>query len=78
MSGSYYEDYMRNRTLQKHSSQEGTRNLLTDRNAYISYLEVQIEKVSTACLTTQSFDKKIDTLQLNVSDLDRYVSFAQS
>ena len=30
-------------------------NLMVDRNAYMSYLEVQLDKVSSACLTVQGF-----------------------
>lgn len=59
-NGSYYEEYMRNHALQKHGKHDkNTRQLLTDRNTYISFLEAQLERVSAACLTTQSFEKRL-------------------
>ena len=36
--------------------------LLTDRGAYLSFLEVQLERVSAACLQVQGFDARIDGL----------------
>lgn len=62
-SGSYYEEYMRSNALLKHGHEKNTKKLLTDRNAYISFLEVQLERVSAACLTTQSFDKRLVELE---------------
>lgn len=62
-SGSYYEEYMRSNALLKHGHEKNAKKLLTDRNAYISFLEVQLERVSAACLTTQSFDKRLAELE---------------
>lgn len=62
-SGSYYEEYMRSNALLKHGHEKNAKKLLTDRNAYISFLEVQLERVSAACLTTQSFDKRLSELE---------------
>lgn len=69
-SGSYYEEYMRTNALLKHGHEKNAKKLLTDRNAYISFLEVQLERVSAACLTTQSFDKRLSELESvqNVQD----------
>lgn len=36
--------------------------LLTDRASYISFLEVQLERVSAACITTQGFDERLEDL----------------
>lgn len=36
--------------------------LLTDRTTYIGYLESQLERVTNACLTVQSFDQRIETV----------------
>jgi len=33
---------------------------MTDRNAYMTFLEVQLEKVSAACLTVQGFSERIE------------------
>ena len=38
------------------------KKLLTDRTAYIAYLESQLERVSAACLTVQSFDERLESV----------------
>ncbi|KAG3108436.1 hypothetical protein PI125_g11850 [Phytophthora idaei] len=62
-SGSYYYDYMRSNAMLKHYNEKNTKKLLTDRSAYISFLEVQLERVSAACLTTQTFEKRLAELE---------------
>ncbi|KAL4118257.1 hypothetical protein PRIC2_010583 [Phytophthora ramorum] len=62
-SGSYYDDYMRSNAMLKHCGEKNTKKLLTDRNAYISFLEVQLERVSAACLTTQTFERRLSELE---------------
>jgi hypothetical protein len=62
-SGSYYEDYMRSNAMLKHGGDRNTKQLLTDRNAYISFLEVQLERVSAACLSAQTFEKRLAELE---------------
>ncbi|GMF25844.1 unnamed protein product [Phytophthora lilii] len=62
-SGSYYDDYMRSNAMLKHCGEKNTKKLLTDRNAYISFLEVQLERVSAACLTTQTFERRLGELE---------------
>ena len=44
--------------------------LLTDRSAYVSFLEVQLERVTAACLTTQGFSDRIEQLQNQISALE--------
>lgn len=58
--------------------------LLTDRSSYISYLESQLERVSAACLTVQSFDERLEAavsgvrvLEEKVLNLARLVSCTQ-
>ena len=41
--------------------------LLTDRSAYVSFLEVQLERVTAACLATQGFSDRIDQLQQQIA-----------
>lgn len=53
-SGSYYEDFRRTKGVPI-SEPGDPKRLLTDRSAYISYLEVQLERVSAACLTANGF-----------------------
>lgn len=58
--------------------------LLTDRGSYIAYLESQLERVSAACLTVQSFDERLEQavsavrcLEEKTLNLARLVSVAQ-
>ena len=60
-SGSYYEQYKRHKGVKPGGLQD--QRLLTDRAAYISFLEVQLERVSAACLSTQGFGDRIDQIQ---------------
>ncbi len=49
-----------------------------DRNAYVSYLEAQLEKVTAACMTVQGFNDRID--QMNgqvVSTEERIVNLTR-
>ncbi|KAG7396735.1 hypothetical protein PHYBOEH_001859 [Phytophthora boehmeriae] len=62
-SRSYYDDYIRSKAVLKHCGDENAKTLLTDRNAYISFLEVQLERVSAACLTTQTFERRLAELE---------------
>jgi hypothetical protein len=36
--------------------------MMTDRNAYMSFLEVQLERVSSACLTVQGFSERMEQI----------------
>ncbi|KAJ0408557.1 hypothetical protein ATCC90586_009578 [Pythium insidiosum] len=62
-NGSYYEEYMRSNALRKHGSDRSAKQLLTDRNAYISFLEVQLERVSAACLSAQTVERRLSELE---------------
>ncbi|KAG7393068.1 hypothetical protein PHYPSEUDO_012403 [Phytophthora pseudosyringae] len=62
-SGSYYDDYMRSNAMLKHCGEKSAKKLLTDRSAYISFLEVQLERVSAACLTSQTFERRLAELE---------------
>jgi hypothetical protein len=44
--------------------------LLTDRSAYVSFLEVQLERATAACLATQGFSERIEQLQTQISRLE--------
>ena len=57
---------------------QGTENihpdkLLTDRSTYIGYLESQLERVTSACLTVQSFDQRIETVTTSARLLEEKV-----
>lgn len=70
-SGSYYDDYMRSNAMLKHCGEKNAKKLLTDRNAYISFLEVQLERVSAACLTSQTFEKRLAGLESTQNATDQ-------
>lgn len=46
---------------------------MTDRTAYISFLEVQLERVSSACLTVQGFADRIQQLHNNFQRMDEKI-----
>jgi hypothetical protein len=48
--------------------------LLTDRSAYISFLEVQLERVTSSCLTVQGFSDRIDQIQHQLNALQDKVN----
>lgn len=64
-AGSYSDAYNRSagtkRLLQSPSA------LLTDRGAYLTYLESQLERVSAACMTVGAFQEHISDVQLEVN-----------
>ncbi|TMW62302.1 hypothetical protein Poli38472_009795 [Pythium oligandrum] len=62
-SGSYYGEYMRSMAQLKHHGDRSAKQVLMDRNAYISFLEAQLERVSAACLTTQTFEKRLAEIE---------------
>eukprot|EP01083_Nonionella_stella_P161117 527346_1 len=56
----------------KKSPKKSTTNaLLTDRSAYISFLEIQLERVTASVMTVQGFSERIKELQ------DQYVGLEE-
>eukprot|EP00392_Amoebophrya_sp_AT5.2_P004704 g4712.t1 len=47
--------------------------LLTDRAAYLNFLEVQLERVSSSCLTVQAFSERIESVQSQVNAMEEKV-----
>mmetsp|Transcript_25781 Transcript_25781/g.41688 ORF Transcript_25781/g.41688 Transcript_25781/m.41688 type:complete len:646 (+) Transcript_25781:450-2387(+) len=72
-SGSYYEEYRRSKGKDGSGKLEDER-LLTDRAAYITFLEVQLERVSSACLTSQSFSDRIEGIQASVLNSEEKIN----
>ncbi|RYH05568.1 hypothetical protein EON65_44360, partial [archaeon] len=70
-SRSYYDDYLRKkgsgRTLHDPAS------LLTDRGAYVNFLEVQLERVSAACLNVQSFEERFNDTQTMLRTVEQRI-----
>lgn len=55
---SYHDDYMRKKGTGRVIADPSA--LLTDRNAYVNFLEVQLERVSAACLAVQSVEERFN------------------
>lgn len=68
---SYCEAFTRRRNLAPDVlSRE---NLLTDRGEYLNFLEVQLERVSAACLAAQDFGARIDACAAQASAAEEKV-----
>ena len=68
--------YARPRLDQFSSTSPITRDrLMTDRNAYISFLEGQLERVTSSCMSVQLLSERIEQMQSQISSLeDRLLS----
>lgn len=67
-SGSYAEAY--NRSAGTKRLLQNPTAMLTDRGAYITYLESQLERVTAACLTVGGFQGHLNDVQLEVSGIE--------
>ena len=65
---SYYDDYVRKKDSERALTKPPA--LLTDRNAYINFLEVQLERVSAACFAVQSYENRFNDMQGLIVSLD--------
>jgi hypothetical protein len=82
---SKYWDKYRERHRSESVEKPDVNKLMTDKQAYISFLEVQLERVTQSVLTTQGFSDRIESIQsqLNSSDekiinLTRLIKLQQS
>lgn len=66
---SYYDDYLRKKSTTR--VVEDPTALLTDRNAYVNFLEVQLERVSAACLAVQSSEQRFSDLTGMIQTLEQ-------
>jgi hypothetical protein len=60
-SKSYYDNYARKRDINR--TLHDPPSLLTDRGAYVNYLEVQLERISSACLGVHGYDQRFCDMQ---------------
>ena len=65
--------YVRNGGFMQDAENIQPDKLLTDRSTYIGYLESQLERVTNACLTVQSFDQRVETVTSAVRLLEEKV-----
>jgi hypothetical protein len=72
-SKSYYDDYLRKKDTSR--TLHDPPSLLTDRGAYVNFLEVQLERVSAACLGVQAYDDRFHDMQQQIISLEqRHIS----
>jgi len=71
----YYAEYARKKNKNLKMLDIG-KNLLTDRESYMSYLEITLEKTHAACMTVRGFSESITQLQSQVLDLEAKVQNA--
>ncbi|CAN0386662.1 unnamed protein product, partial [Discosporangium mesarthrocarpum] len=65
---SYYEAFTRRRSLTPEILAK--EKVLTDRGEYTRFLEVQLERVSAACLASQDFSSRINALDEQAETVD--------
>ncbi|KAF4654943.1 hypothetical protein FOZ61_007862 [Perkinsus olseni] len=63
----------RHRSLDPMDSVDRNR-LMTDRSAYVSYLEVQLERVTASCLTVQGFSDRINQVADQCNEMEARVN----
>jgi DNA repair exonuclease SbcCD ATPase subunit len=66
---SYYDEYARKKGMQR--VVQDPSSLLTDRIAYTNFLEVQLERVSAACLAAQAYEDRFNDMQAMVKALEQ-------
>ena len=71
-SQTYHDCYMRKRNTSRSLADPPT--LLTDRGAYLNYLESQLERVSAALITAHSYDQRFSDMQTLTSSLEQRVT----
>ena len=73
---SYYETHRRKQGVTPELLAK--ESLMTDRGAYLSFLEVQLERVSAACLTAQGFEERINGItEITHSSEEKVISLAK-
>mmetsp|Transcript_12969 Transcript_12969/g.19538 ORF Transcript_12969/g.19538 Transcript_12969/m.19538 type:complete len:869 (-) Transcript_12969:126-2732(-) len=66
---SYFDDYVRKKDTKR--TLNDPPSLLTDRGAYVNFLEVQLERVSAACLGVQSYEQRFSDMQNLIVSLEQ-------
>ncbi|CAM9771437.1 unnamed protein product, partial [Phaeothamnion confervicola] len=69
--GSYFEAYRRKAGITPELLRR--ERLLTDRGAYLNFLEVQLERVSAACLSSHASVERVDELAAQIATLEEKV-----
>ena len=73
---SYYEEYKRNQfekektTMSHNETVKNMSKLMTDRSSYMAFLEVELERVSAACMTVQGYKERLSEINKNHNELE--------
>ena len=70
---SKYWDKYRERHRSDSVEKPDMNKIMTDKQAYISFLEVQLERVTQSVLTTQGFSDRIESLQTQLNSSDEKI-----
>ena len=68
-SKTYYDDYVRKQNAMKPSN--SVSSMHSDRGAYVNFLEVQLERVSAACLGVHSYDQRFIDMHASLVALEQ-------
>ena len=66
---SYYDEYIRKKGITPRVLSDPP-SLLTDRGAYVNFLQTQLERVSSACLSTQAYESRFNDMQALIVALE--------
>ncbi|KAL0224174.1 hypothetical protein P9112_003564 [Eukaryota sp. TZLM1-RC] len=69
---SSYSDQLRRRRLI--FTDPAARSLLTDRSQYITFLESQLDRVTSSCLTVDSFSERLNDMAKTINSFDSRIS----
>ena len=71
-NSAYYDEYIRKGGA-RNGSLHDPPSLLTDRGAYVNFLEVQLERVSAACLSVSGYDDRFNDMQRLIVNLEEKI-----
>jgi len=63
---------MRDRAISSHDG--SAKGMLADRQAYMAYLEQQLERVTASCKTVQSYNERLDVIQDAVAESESKIA----
>ena len=69
----YWEKYKEKKNSE-HNEKSELSKIMTDKSAYITYLEVQLDKVTQSVLLTQTFSERLDNIQFQFQSSEEKIS----
>lgn len=68
---SYYQEYKRHHSKQHQNNISSCKSkLMTDRTSYMAFLEVELERVSAACMTVQAYHERLQQISTVQQEYD--------